>query len=217
MAEAKDAKKKRKKRTWSWLPVIAAAIIGGAATVGGAFIAKGTGAIDIISGTASTPRVTITPKAAPTVTVTASPVSSQPGPFQAPDCLPSDGCRAWNLVVQMTPGSATGVTFSTGTVVLNGNGDLQYQKSDDGIAELSIEDAQAFSVAVTAGDASRSTCANVTVADPDAKPITNFHKGLLFCVYTGNQGTALVEETAPVGSSQDLDLREFYWPNQAAS
>jgi hypothetical protein len=214
MAEKEEASKKR---AWSWWPVIAAALIGGAATVVAALIAKGTGAIDIVSGTASTPTVTITPKAAPTVTVTAGPVTSQPGPFQAPDCQKSDDCRAWNLVVQMTPNGATGITFSTGTVTLDGNGDLQYQKSSDGIAELALQGGQAFSTAVTPGNATRSTCENVTIADPDSQPITNFHRGLLFCVYTGDQGTALVEETAPVGSNQNLDLREYYWPNPNAS
>ena len=206
-----------KKRSWSWWPVIAAAIIGGAATVAAALIAKSAGAIDIISGTASTPTVTISPKAAATVTVTAGPVSGQPGPFQAPDCSAGDGCRAWNLVVQMTPNSPTGITFSTGTVTLDGNGDLQYQKSSDGIAELTVDGGQAVSTAVTPGDASRSTCESVTAADPDAQPITDFHGGLLFCVETGDQGIALVEETGPVGSNGNLDLREYYWPNPNAA
>jgi hypothetical protein len=191
------------------------AVIGALAIVVAALIAKGTGALDIAVSPGSTPTVTITPKPAATVTVTASPAPNAPGPVALPNCPVSQGCKAWNLVVKLTPNNGqTAITFDTGVVALNGNGDMQYGKSTDGTVELIGDEASAYSTAVPTQNPGKETCQNSTASDPDPNPIANFHAGLFFCVATGNgPGIALVEETEPLGSNDVLHARELYWPN----
>ena len=190
------------------------AIIGALAIIIAALIAKGTGALDIAMSPGPTPTVTITPKPATTVTVTASPDPTAPGPISLPSCLVSQGCKAWNLIVKLTPNSQTAITFDTGTVALNGNGDMQYGKSTDGTIELVGDEASAYSNAVPTQNPTKETCQNSTTSDPDPSPIANFHAGLFFCVATASgPGIALVEETEPLGSNSVLYLRELYWPN----
>ena len=194
------------------------AVVGAVAIVVAALIAKGTGALDIAVSPDSTPTVTITPKAAPTVTVTASPVPNAPGPVTLPGCPVSQGCKAWNLVARLSPDNfPTGITFDTGSVMLDNDGDMQYDKSSDGTAELIGDDAAAYSTAVSAQNPGKTTCQNSTTSDPDPDPIADLHKGLFFCVATGSgPGIALVEETEPLGSNNVLYLRELYWPNSVS-
>lgn len=213
MSEKEESAKKR-----GWWPVIVAAVIGAVATLGAALIANGAGAIDIVTGSGAAPTVTITPEAAPTITVTASPVPTAPGPVILPDCSASQQCVAWNLVARLTPNGDTGIDFAKGSVQLNGGGDLIYQTSQDGTPQLVKNDAGAYSTAVTARNASRATCQASAASAPDSNAIVTFHKGLFFCVATGasGTGTALVEETEPLGSNDVLYLRELYWPDSSA-
>jgi hypothetical protein len=194
------------------------AVVGAVAIVVAALIAKGTGALDIAVSPGPTPTVTITPKAAATVTVTVPPALTAPGPVTLPNCPVNQGCKAWNLVVRLTPNNGqTGITLDTGSVGLNSNGDMQYGKSTDGTIELIGLYASAYSTAVSAQNPGKETCQNSTTSDPDPDPIANFHKGLFFCVATGGSpGISLVEETEPLASNDVLYLRELYWPNSVS-
>jgi hypothetical protein len=92
---------------------------------------------------------------------------------------------------------------------------MGFGSNSAGIPELDQEMAAAFSINVTAQNASEAQCQTATTSSPDADPITDFHVGLLFCVVPdrNNGGIALVEETKPLGSSKILYLREIYWPS----
>jgi hypothetical protein len=200
----------------SWLPIIAAAIIGAVATIIGGVIANGTGALHITIAPVPAKTVTITPEPAPAATVTESSGSS--GGIGSIDCLSGQDCRTWNLTVPMgnfTLNSETGIIFDLGQVLLdNSEGDMDFGSNSSGIPELSQVDAAAFSTDITAQNASKARCQTVTTSAPDANPIVDFHVGLLFCVLpSGNSGIALVEETKPLGSSNILYLKEIYWPN----
>ena len=199
-------------------PLVTASI-GAAAAILAAEIAAHAGGINIVSGSAPSARttVTITPTPIPTatVTVTASPAATNPGPVTLPGCPVSQGCKGYNLVVRLEPGSGggTGITFATGSVEVGGAGDLQYQNSQDGTPEIvSYGPGQAYSVDVTPQQANHQGCVALTTSDPDSNPIVGFHRGLTFCVSVNGQGVALVMETRPPGPDNILYLRELYWP-----
>jgi hypothetical protein len=214
------ARKKRRK----WPVPLATAVIGAAAVIVAAVIARQAGGIDIIAGAVPSTQatVTITPRTIPqqTVTVTAAPAPTIPGPISLPDCPVSQGCKAFNLVAQpaSSNGFSNGMDLSTGEVRLNGSGDLYYSRSDNGTLELTRDDATAFSPDVTAAQASRQGCQALTASDPDSNPITALHKGLTICVATDDTeiGIALVTETRPVGRNGVLYLRALFWPSQTS-
>lgn len=194
-------------RGWAWLPTIVAAVIGAAATIVAVLIANGAGAINIaVAGAESTPTVTVTPRPAPTVTVTA-PAGGGGGGRTA------QGGQTRSLTVPLSQGGSTGVDLDKGQVLLNNNGDLNYQTSEAGSPELVGYLAHAYSVGVSSASIDKQGCMTATTTDPDAEPIVNFHKGLLFCVATGDGAVALVEVTAGLGGSKTLHLHEVYWPN----
>jgi hypothetical protein len=208
--------RKKRDKDQSWWPIIAAAIIGALATIFAALVANGAGALHISVASTPTPTVTITPSPAPAVTVTvsssASSASSASGGAGPTECLPGQNCKVWNLAVPMESGTATGINFDQGQVVLRSEGDMSFQAASDGIPELIGYYARAYSMDVTVQNASRQQCQNAVTSAPDANPITNFHTGLLFCVNT-TSGIALVRQTRPLGSSNILYLQDTYWPN----
>jgi hypothetical protein len=204
-----------KSRRWLSHPLVIA-LIGAAAAILAAEIAAHAGGIDIVSGSAPSARttVTITPSPKPTVTatVTASPVSTNPGPVTLPGCAISQGCKGYNLVVR--PNRATGIDFATGSVLVGGAGNLEYEQSQDGTSEIvPYGPGKAYSVDVTPQQANQQGCVALTTSDPDSNPIVGFHEGLTFCVSIAGQGVALVMETRPLGQDNILYLRELYWPN----
>ena len=93
---------------------------------------------------------------------------------------------------------------------------MQYHFSATGIPELTGYNTDPYSIDVTSQNTSKQQCITATTSDPDPNPITNFHKGLLFCIQLNSgQYVALVEETQAKGSSNTLDLRETLWPVQS--
>jgi hypothetical protein len=217
MSEGSSGKGKASARVKSVIATIGV-FSGAIATIVVALIADKSGALYIaVGGTPSPVVTTITPRAAPTVTVTASPVPTAPGPITLPSCPQSQGCRAYNVVARLGANS-TGITFSTGAVTFDVQGDMNYLKSQDGTLELMGYLAMAYSTGVTAQSASRQGCQNLTTSDPDPDPIINLHAGLLFCVATGglSPGIALVKQTRPIGANKVLYLTELYWPDQTS-
>jgi hypothetical protein len=210
--ESPTERDKKRHRDRSWWPVIAAAIIGAAATIVAGLIANGAGALRISVTPAHTATVTITapPPPAPTVTVTVSSGGSSDA-----NCRPGQNCKVYNLSVPLPASDGeNGIDMDMGHVLLGNVADMEFQTdSNDGVPELIGRDAQAYSIDVTSQNASKEQCQTAVNSDPDANPITDFHAGLLFCVYTGNSGIALVRQTKPLDSSNILDLQETYWPN----
>ena len=214
-----SAPRRKKKRKWM-IPLVTA-FIGAAGAIVAALASNPSATIDVITGSAPAAKATvrITPSAVPaaTVTITAGPVPTDPGQITFPGCPSSQGCKAFNLVAQLgSNGANTGLDFSTGSVKLDGGGDLVYGDSQNGTRELTGYGDSAYSIGVTARQANRLGCEALTTSDPDSNPITGFHMGLTFCVATGfnEQGIALVTETQPVGSNGVLYLRELFWPSQ---
>jgi hypothetical protein len=206
----------RRTRRDAWLIAVVAALIGAAATLIVGLISNSKATIDVITGSSPAPaKVTITPSAAPraTVTVTASPVPTRPGPVTLPGCPASQGCKGYNLVVRPNEG----ITFATGALVPNTQGDLNYQRSEDGALEITSLNGDSFySIDVARSQASKQGCQALTNSDVDTHPIMGFHKGLAFCVairVTPGGGLALVEQTRPLGSGGTLYLTEEFWPN----
>ena len=110
--------------------------------------------------------------------------------------------------------NTTAIDLVHGTVLLVSTyGDLDFESSSDGTPEIIAAGGGAvYSTDVAAANASQKQCQTATSSDPDANPITNFHKGLLFCAETNNLDIAL-EETQPLGSDHILHLHEIFWPN----
>ena len=105
-----------------------------------------------------------------------------------------------------------GVDLVKGNVSLEFGGDINYRASDAGTPEIAAGPGTPYSLFVTSQNAGKQQCLTAANADPDATPITNLHKGLLFCVKPQN-GVALVEVVEPLGNSKTLYLRETYWPD----
>ena len=209
--QPRESRKKRKKDQ-NWWPIIAAAVIGAIATIFAGLIANGAGALHISVSSAATPTVTITPPPAPTVTVTAS--SNGSGEAGSASCLPGQNCKTSNLTVPIQSGNSTAINLEQGQVVLDSNGDLNFQAASDGTPELTGVYANAYSLDVIAQNASRQQCQKATNTAPDPNPVTNFHTDLLVCVSVGH-GIALIRQTEPLGSSNTLHLQETYWPNSS--
>lgn len=209
--QPREPRKKRNKDQ-SWWPIIAAAIIGAIATIFAGLIANGAGALHISVSSAATPTVTITPTPAPTVTVTAS--SNGSGETSPASCLPGQNCKISNLTVPIGRGNSTAINLEQGQVMLDSIGDLNFQAASDGTPELTGYYANAYSLDVTAQNASKQQCQNAANTAPDPNPITNFHTDLLVCVSVSN-GIALIRQTKPLGNSNTLDLQETYWPNSS--
>lgn len=205
----------RPRKDRSWWPVIVAAVIGAIATIVVGFAANRAGALHITVAPLPTHTVRITQPPAPTVTVTVT--SGTSGGTGSASCLQGQNCKVWNLAVPMGTNDSgpTGIEFNQGQVLLNTNADLEFEASSIGTPELAQGSSQAYSVAVTAQNASKQHCQSATTSHPDANPIINFHTGLLFCIVPeDDSGVALVEETAPLGSSNILKLKETFWPTQ---
>ena len=195
---------------------VKAAVITGVATVMAALVAllasNQAGVVTFAGGSNPGKIITITP--APgggTVTVTASPVPDAPGPITMPGCPARHDCYAYNLQVKL--GSArdsfTGLDFSDGSSMPNYPGDMSYEWNSKGNPELAVQNASSYDV-ISSGLASKAGCSGATNSAPDADPITDFHKGLLFCVST-SLGIALLMETQPLPSDKTLYLREEFW------
>ena len=198
----------RPDRRWSWLPTIAAAIIGAAATIGAGLIANKSGVIKISISPVSTPTVDTTPRPGPRVPVTKSVASGGTASGIGPAaCASGAGCQVWNLMV---PPAGAGILLDQGRVNLGSSGDIYYYQAN-GVPEL-INETVAYSLDVTISNAGKLQCATATSQAPDADPITNLHKGLLLCVQTGD-GYALLEQTQDLDSSKTLYLRDTFWRN----
>lgn len=205
----------RPRKDRSWWPVIVAAVIGAIATIVVGFVANTAGALHITVAPLPTHTLRITQPPAPTVTVTVT--SGTSGGTGSASCVQGQNCRVWNLSAPMgaNAGAPTGIEFNQGQVLLNTDGDLDFEASSDGTPELAQDSSQAYSLDVTAQNASKQQCLSATTSHPDANSIINFHTGLLFCIVSGDDsGVALVEETAPLGSSNILKLKETFWPTQ---
>lgn len=201
------------------------ALIGAVATIIVALIARQSGAINISLSPTAAPTVTVT-AAAPTVTVTAptgSTATASPSGIADISCPANNNCKAYDLIVGYNVSIVAGIIVMNGTVDLTGSGeDIDYMESSGGLPEIARNYAKAISLSVTAQDASLQQCISATSHAPDAQPITNFYKGMLFCVQLlgdgtpgdGTQGVALMEQTKPLDSSNTLYLHEIYWPNQ---
>ena len=194
----------------------------GLATVVAAFILATGGVVGIVVGRATVSGAR-TPAAGPTVTRT---VTASPGHSTAPSTGtssptpsgPEQGGTVHTMAAQLVKSSGAGLDLNKGQVNLNGaGGDLIYDSNDPpGVPELISDLAEAYSLDVTSQNASKQQCLTATSTHPDAHPITNFHKGLLFCVETQyGAGIALMEQTQPLGSSKTLQLREIYWLNSS--
>ena len=146
------------------------------------------------------------------MTVTAS--SNGSGEAGSASCLPGQNCKTSNLTVPIQSGNSTAINLEQGQVVLDSNGDLNFQAASDGTPELTGVYANAYSLDVTAQNASRQQCQKATNTAPDPNPVTNFHTDLLVCVSVGH-GIALIRQTEPLGSSNTLHLQETYWPNSS--
>jgi len=68
-----------------------------------------------------------------------------------------------------------------------------------------------YSVNISPEDAGQNACRSAILRNPDSSPVTNLHKGLIFCVQAV-LGIALVEVTQNLDESRVLHLRETYWP-----
>jgi hypothetical protein len=184
-----------------WVPIIAA-LIGAAATVIATLLANQAGAIHISISGASTPATaaTLHPSATATAFHGGGP-SGYPGAGQ--------GGRTWTMAVPFS--NYTSLYFDTGNIQQSvGASDAYYQPDATGVPELKIN--LPYSLDVTAANASKQQCLNVTSRDPNVGPITDFRRGLLFCVQTGS-GVALLDETQALDGSKTLHLREVYWPS----
>ena len=191
---------RKKKRSITRLKGLGGVLVGqsgAVATLIVALISNPSGTVDVITGSSPAPATTtITPSQAPrhTITVTASPVATNPGPVSLPDCPASQGCKAYNLVVRPDPGDSTGITFATGAVTLGELGDLSYEKTPDGTLEIvAASTPGVYSTDVTPQQANHQGCEALTTSDADPNPITGFHQGLAFCVAinTSDGGIAL--------------------------
>lgn len=194
----------------------------GLATVVAACILAVGGVVGVVVGRATVSGVRA-PVAGPTVTrtVTASPVhSTAPSISTGSPVLsgPEQGGTVHTMAVPLVKSPSAGLGLDKGQVILGGaGGDLVYDSNDaPGAPELISDLAKSYSLDVTSQNASKQQCLTATSTYPDANPITNFHKGLLFCVETQyGAGTALMEQTQPLGSSKTLQLREIYWLNSS--
>jgi hypothetical protein len=196
------------------------------ATIVAALIAKQSGAINISLSPTAAPTVTVT-AAAPTITVTAradsTATASPSGGIANINCPANNSCKAYDLKLGYTSTESPGIFLMSGTIEFNAGGsDIYLEESTNGLPEIQTDNAQAMSTGVTAQDASLQQCISATTHDPDAQPITNFYKGMLFCVEVpgdgtpgdGTKGIALMEQTKPLDNSNTLYLHEIYWPNQ---
>jgi hypothetical protein len=188
-------------------------IIGAGATVLAAVIGHAQGQNE--AGAAPKPTVTVTATA--TVTATPSPSGGSTSTGGArPGSHPGagQGGQVRTMEVPISDGVGTGIDFDSGQVIPAGDGEMQYAVTETGTPELTGYNIYPYSVDVTSRNAGQEQCSMATTSDPDPKPITAFHKGLLFCVQfdTGRQ-VALLEQTKALGSSKTLNLRETIWPN----
>lgn len=204
------------KKSRKWPLALTTTLIGAGAVIVAALITQQAGGITIVSGSAPSAGKTVTvPPESPgaTVTVTASPVPSYPGPVTVPGCKKSQSCQAFNMVAR--PGSvahATALYLNTGRVFLSagGGGDVLYIRLASGMLELVASEGTRFSTDVTAPEKNMKGCQALTSSDPTGSVLTKLRQGLTFCVSDGS-GVALVTETRPVGAKGQLYLRELYW------
>lgn len=197
----------------------------GFATVVAALILAAGGLIGVVIGRA-TSHGSATPQPTVIITVTA-PVhgrvgSSAPGgngsaggsaTGEFPGAGKGGQVRTMKVPISSS-GVGTGINFDTGEIIA-GDGQMQYTTTETGTPELTGYSTSPYSIDVTSRNAGPQQCFTATNSDPDFKPITNFHKGLLFCVqFDGANGrqVALLEQTEPLESSKALDLRETIWP-----
>lgn len=186
---------------------IIAALITGGAVVLAAVISLVSGVIHVSAG--PTPKVTSTvtiPGPVTTITVTTSPAgNSSTGTVGS-----GLGGKSYNLAVDLESDGGAGIGISHGSVGYGTDGDIDYQMAADGTPEI-ISDNGHFSLDVNSQNASESQCQTALNSQPDGNPLTNFHKGLLFCVSGFLGGIALMEETQPPGNSGTLYFHETYW------
>ena len=197
------------------------AVVGAVATILAAVIGHAQGVSDAAPGPTVTKTVTAGPSATVTVTTpTGAQGTTDPSP-SAPGCGSVPNCKTGSLSVSLGGAidvNATSIDLIHRAVLLNSDfGDLLFGTSGDGTPEITANVNAIDSVGVTVSNASQQQCQTAISSDPDANPITNFHKGLLLCAQTSNgNGIALLEETQPLGNDHILHLHEIYWPNPSS-